>query len=75
MNGPAIQAQLKYLEILFRDCNFSLREERDFLLKRFNVKYTDDLTYNDAWSLVTELRALKQARRDRSKSVSNGGED
>ena len=61
----ATTAQINYIKCLFIDTKFDIMQQHGFLFKRFNRKYCDELTVNEASSVIEELKEMKERNRDK----------
>lgn len=55
----ATEAQIRYMAILFNDCYFNSGQRRDYLMSRYNVKATDELTTKQASLVISDLICRK----------------
>ena len=61
----ATAAQVKYLEILFNDNGFSMKEQRNaYLSAEFSrrIKFLDELTKDEASRIINILKEMKYSR-------------
>lgn len=61
--------QLKYLPILFNDCGFTTGVQRNAYLETEvgrEIKFLDELTFDEARELISKLKTRRDNRRDDS---------